>query len=148
MNNLIQVRVTGILIEDEQILLVKQKVSDSRAWSLPGGRLEQGETLESAIQRELHEETGLRTKVKKLLYVCDVPATVPSLIHITFLMERIDGNIVSPTNEFDKNPITEVKMVPISELVEYGFTEHFLKRVRNNFPESGNYMGSKANIGL
>ena len=42
MNNLLQVRVTGILIEDERILLVKQSVSAERGWSLPGGRVEQG----------------------------------------------------------------------------------------------------------
>ena len=148
MANLVQVRVTGILIEDGKILLVKQKVSDSRAWSLPGGRLEEGETLESAIERELQEETGLKTKVKKLLYVCDVPDANPSLIHITFLMIRIEGEIVLPTNEFDENPITDVKMIPIHELVEYGFTDHFMKRVQNYFPDSGNYMGRKRNIGL
>jgi ADP-ribose pyrophosphatase YjhB (NUDIX family) len=148
MTYLIQVRVTGILIEDGEILLVKQKVSDSRAWSLPGGRLEQGETLESAVERELKEETGLVTKVKKLLYVCDVPEANPSLIHITFLMKRYGGDIVLPTNEFDKNPITEVKMVPVNELVDYGFKDEFIKRVQNNFPESGNYMGRKISIGL
>lgn len=39
MNHLLQVRVTGILIEKENLLIVKQKVSD-RNWSLPGGRVE------------------------------------------------------------------------------------------------------------
>ncbi len=36
MSNLLQVRVTGILIEDEHILLVKQSVSAERGWSLRG----------------------------------------------------------------------------------------------------------------
>lgn len=35
MENVMQVRVTGILIEDEKVLLVKQKVAN-RNWSLPG----------------------------------------------------------------------------------------------------------------
>ena len=38
MENVTEVRVTGILIEDEKILLVKQKVAN-RNWSLPGGRV-------------------------------------------------------------------------------------------------------------
>lgn len=42
MKNVMQVRVTGILIEDEKVLLVKQKVAN-RNWSLPGGRAENGE---------------------------------------------------------------------------------------------------------
>jgi ADP-ribose pyrophosphatase YjhB (NUDIX family) len=48
MENVMQVRVTGILIEDEKVLLVKQRVAN-RNWSLPGGRVENGETLEEAM---------------------------------------------------------------------------------------------------
>ena len=62
------IRVTGVLIEDDEILVVKQKVSESRNWSLPGGRLERGETLEQALKREIKEETGLIVEVVKLLY--------------------------------------------------------------------------------
>lgn len=148
MNNLVQVRVTGILIEEGKILLVKQKVSNSRSWSLPGGRLEQGESLEKAIEREMLEETGLKTRAVKLLYVCDVPEAKPSLVHITFLMERMEGYIKLPSNEFDKNPITDVKLVPIIDLKKYGFSKQFTNRILSNFPSSGNYMGTKSNIGL
>ena len=118
--NIMQVRVTGILIEDEKVLLVKQKVAN-RDWSLPGGRVENGETLEEAMIREMREETGLEVKIKKLLYVCDKPDASPSLLHITFLLERIEGEITLPSNEFDRNPIHDVQMVPINELSYYGF---------------------------
>lgn len=148
MNDLLQVRVTGILIENEQILLVKQQVSNSRAWSLPGGRVEQGETLEASIVRELLEETGLHCKVVKLLYLCDVPQANPSLIHISFLMERLEGELTLPTNEFDKNPITDVRMVSFDQLCELGFSDTFVQILRNDFPESGTYKGLKSNIGL
>jgi len=37
-----QIRVTGILIENKKILLVKQKIEPNRAWSLPGGRVDAG----------------------------------------------------------------------------------------------------------
>ncbi|NOU94269.1 NUDIX domain-containing protein [Paenibacillus sp. LMG 31456] len=148
MNDLLQVRVTGILIENEQILLVKQQVSNSRAWSLPGGRVEQGETLEDSIVRELLEETGLHTRVVRLLYLCDVPQANPSLIHISFLMERMEGELTLPTNEFDKNPITDVRMVPFEQLGELGFSDTFVHILRHDFPESGTYKGLKSNIGL
>ena len=55
-NTMFQIRVTGVLIEDGKILLVKQRVSDERYWSLPGGRLEHSETIENALIREMGEE--------------------------------------------------------------------------------------------
>ena len=44
-----QVRVTGVLVEDGEILLVRQRLSERRSWSLPGGRLERGETLAQGL---------------------------------------------------------------------------------------------------
>ncbi|MBJ7987547.1 NUDIX hydrolase [Bacillus cereus] len=147
MENVMQVRVTGILIEDEKVLLVNQKVSN-RNWSLPGGRVENGETLEEAMIREMREETGLEVKIKKLLYVCDKPDTLPSLLHITFLLEKVEGEIILPSNEFDNNPIHDVQMVPIIELSQYGFSETFIKLVNEGFANAGSYQGLKRNIGL
>ena len=81
-----QVRVTGVLLEEGSLLLVKQRLSDNRGWSLPGGRLEQGETLGQGVCREIEEETGLQVRVQKLLYVCDVEQSQHSLLHVTFLL--------------------------------------------------------------
>ncbi len=39
------------------------------SWSLPGGRVEAGETLEHAVVREVLEETGLRVRVRAPLGV-------------------------------------------------------------------------------
>ena len=62
MNNLLQVRVTGILIEDERICWSNRAFRQNVAGF--GGRVER-ETLEEAMVREM-VETGLTTKVKKL----------------------------------------------------------------------------------
>lgn len=150
MNNniLFQIRVTGLLIENGKILLVNQKVSTTRSWSLPGGRLEQGETLEEGIIREMLEETGLNVKVEKLLYICEKPEAAPPLLHITFLLQRISGEITLPTNEFDENTIYDVKMVDINKLTQYGFSELFQNIAIEGFKNAGNYMGLKSAIGL
>ena len=147
MENVMQVRVTGILIEGEKVLLVKQKVA-SRNWSLPGGRVENGETLEEAMSREMREETGLEVKIKKLLYVCDKPDASLSLLHITFLLEKLTGEIMLPSNEFDHNPIHDVQMVPIKDLSQYGFSETFITLISEGFASAGSYQGLKQNIGL
>lgn len=54
--------VAALLRRADQVLLVQQQgPGDPEAsWMLPGGRVEQGETLLAALAREVHEETGLR----------------------------------------------------------------------------------------
>lgn len=142
-----QVRVTGILIENGELLIVKQKLSEKRLWSLPGGRLEQNETIGQAIIRGMMEETGLNVKILKLLYLCDVPGMRP-IIHLSFLLKKVNGEITMPSNEYDENPITDVRFVNINELGLYGFSQEFIQRIENGFPDAGNYVGSKNNIGL
>ena len=142
------IRVTGILIENGKILLVKQKVNDKRSWSLPGGKLERGETLEQGIIREMKEETGLDVEISKLLYICDVSATDNTLLHITFLLNRKNGELSLPSNVFETNPINDVKYISVNELTDLGFDNKFVDIINNNFPNSGNYIGDKSNIGL
>ena len=59
----IKVRATAVLIEGGEVLLVEQRVSNARCWSLPGGGLEPGETLEACLLREVKEETGCKAAI-------------------------------------------------------------------------------------
>jgi ADP-ribose pyrophosphatase YjhB (NUDIX family) len=63
--------VTGIVVENGRLLLLNQDTDSGRSWSLPGGKLENGETLARALVREMKEETGLDVEPGRLLYVCD-----------------------------------------------------------------------------
>ena len=142
------IRITGILIENNKILLVKQKLSDKRNWSLPGGRLERGETLSQGLIREMKEETGLDVEIVRMLYLCDVAASSNTILHITFLLKKTGGEVELQSNEFDENPIHDVKFVPISELEQYGFSGKFIQVINDGFLNAGNYVGDKTNIGL
>lgn len=141
-----QIRVTGVLIEDGQLLLVRQKVTAKRRWSLPGGRVEAGESLETAMIREMKEETGLDVAVEHLLYLAERPADC--LLHITFAIRRIGGDLQLPTNEFDGNRISDVRWVPIRELEDFGFSAKWRQIVETGFPGSPGYVGAKENVGL
>ena len=54
------------------MLLVRRRYEPlAGRWSLPGGTVEVGETLESAVIREMHEETGLNVRVGPVIEVFD-----------------------------------------------------------------------------
>ena len=52
--------VRAVVIDDEaQLLLVRFQFADGPLWAAPGGGIEDGESHEEAIRRELQEEVGL-----------------------------------------------------------------------------------------
>ncbi|ROO82775.1 mutator protein MutT [Actinocorallia herbida] len=143
------IRVTGILIENDEILLLDQDTDTSRTWSLPGGKVTPGETLTQALVRELKEETGLATAPGRLLYLCDhiqTPAT--HILHITFEVHRIGGTLGDIPPAPDTRPIRQVKMVELTDLPSLGFTPLFTALAQSGFPDAGSYMGPKSAIGL
>src|SRR5580692_5437219 len=59
-----------IVRSDACVLLVRRgRPPLAGSWSLPGGRVEPGETLEQSVVREVREETGLRVHARAPLGV-------------------------------------------------------------------------------
>jgi 8-oxo-dGTP diphosphatase len=64
------VGVGGVVIDEMRALLIRRAGPPLEGqWSIPGGMLEVGETLEQGVVRELAEETGLTVKVIELIEV-------------------------------------------------------------------------------
>ena len=62
--------VGALIFHDDCVLLVERAKEPLKGyWSLPGGVVEVGETLEQAIRREVREETGLEIEIVEILEV-------------------------------------------------------------------------------
>ncbi len=66
------VGVGGVIVDGDHVVLIKRKYEPlALRWSIPGGTLEVGESLETGVARELVEETGLIVRVGPVIEVFD-----------------------------------------------------------------------------
>jgi len=84
----------GAVIQNNKILLIKRKNEPFKGkWALPGGFIEYGERVEDAVLREISEETGLKTKIKKIIGIYSDPNRDPRghIVTIVYLLDIING---------------------------------------------------------
>ncbi|MEZ5237028.1 MAG: NUDIX hydrolase [Acidimicrobiia bacterium] len=63
-----EIAVGGVVVDDDALLLIRRATEPAAGrWSLPGGRVEWGETMAHALVRELLEETGIECVVGELI---------------------------------------------------------------------------------
>jgi 8-oxo-dGTP diphosphatase len=143
------VGVGGVVIERGRALLIRRGSEPLRGeWSIPGGTLELGESLERGVARELLEETGLEVRVLELIEVfdrvyegdegddgADGAAVGPlqkrgpkyHFVIADYLCERIGGEAVAGSD------VTDVAFAREEELDGYGLTETATRILRKAF---------------
>jgi mutator protein MutT len=66
------VGVGAVIVDEGSVVLVRRGSEPLKGeWSLPGGAVEVGETLEACVVREMREETGLDVEVGPVIEVFD-----------------------------------------------------------------------------
>lgn len=99
----------------EQVLLVKRR--DLPVWVLPGGGIDDGESPEQAVVREVFEETGLQVKVIRQAAEYLPINRWTGLTHI-FLCQRLEGAISIGAES------REVAYFPMTQLPDSLFCYH------------------------
>lgn len=90
MGDLAKKRVTarGVVVDNGRVLLMERWNTGQHYFSIPGGGVEPGETLEVAAQREIEEEAGIRVKIDRKIYEVDMEDSV----HHIYLCRFISGS--------------------------------------------------------
>ncbi|MFM2061031.1 MAG: hypothetical protein RLZZ507_701 [Cyanobacteriota bacterium] len=105
------------ILPDGRIVLIRR--SDDGCWSLPGGMVDWGEDISSAVRRELMEETGLELlKIRRLVGVYSAPDRDPRIHSICIVVEaevqgemKVQDNLeVLEIQAFDPSSLPQPKM--------------------------------------
>ena len=112
------IRVTAAIIESENKILIAQRNATDNLfgglWEFPGGKIEDGETPEECMARELKEELEIEVEVGTL--ITSNKHRYPNGIFelLVYKVEHISGNFV--LNDHD-----EVKWITIDEMSKFDF---------------------------
>jgi 8-oxo-dGTP diphosphatase len=123
-----QLRVAGIIVRQNQILLVEHRKRGQRYWVLPGGRLEGEETLDAALRRELKEELGLDVRVGPLVIVCETLAPDRHVVNLIFQAEI--GERAEPTLDPRDPVLAGWQWVSVDQLPRLDFRPPIADAVR------------------
>ena len=128
------VGVGGVVIYNGRALLIRRGSPPLRGhWSIPGGTLDLGETIQEGIRRELKEETGIDVRVLELIEVFDRIFRDASgkvqfhFVIVDYLCEFAGGETRAGSD------VTDTAWVREEELQKYSLTEAATRVVRKAF---------------
>jgi 8-oxo-dGTP diphosphatase len=114
----------GAVIRDEtgRLLMILRGHDPGRGlWSIPGGRIEPGETAEEAVVREVREETGLEVRCGPLLGTAELPGLAGAVVDIRdYRAYPIAGSAAAPTAGDDAADVRWVSEAEAASMDERG----------------------------
>ena len=120
----------GLVFRGDEVLMVKRGgPPHQRRWSVPGGSVEEGETVDAAVAREVLEETGVRVSPVKVVLVHDLierDAKGQVRFHYAIadiLCEYVEGDPMPGSDAVN------ARWIPVRELHEYDVSEGALEAI-------------------
>ncbi len=94
-------RASAVIVKDHRILLMHRTKPDRDYFVLPGGTVEDGETIEEAVVREAREETGLGVEITEKLG--EIYDGRNEKMHHLFRVKILGGKLELGSPEKDRN---------------------------------------------
>lgn len=139
------VGVGAVIIQEAKVVLVKRRFEPlAGQWSLPGGRLELGETLEAGLAREMLEETGLAVQVGPVVDVFDRILLDPErrvryhYVLIDYLCRPVGGALTHGSD------VAAAELVDPSHLARFRLTPKATSVIEKALVLVGSYQWEKA----
>ena len=138
-----RIRVAGITIQGDEILLIEHTKKDKKYWLVPGGGVDWGESTEQALIREYKEETNLDIEVIDFLFFSEAisPDKNKHVINLYFLV--IVKNDSEPMKIGDESNLSDLRYVSKEEIKDiklYPNIKEQLLKILNN-EQMSSYLG-------
>jgi 8-oxo-dGTP diphosphatase len=119
--------VGAVVVDDGRLLMVRRgSPPQSGRWSLPGGRVEHGETLAQALEREVQEETGLETRCGRFVGWVERIGAGHHFVILDFTVEVTGGALHAGEDAAEAAwvPLHAVPALPLVDGLESFLREH------------------------
>ena len=139
-----KIRPAIILVENDKIMLMRYSYSGKTVYQFPGGNMEDVETLEQTLARELMEELNLPVSVKKLMISAQVINQKKQQATLHCLFEGSIINSAKPVINPKQTSALEVVWMETSQLDQlnlYPSVGIKLKEILSNSASGTHYLG-------
>ncbi len=115
---------SAAIFRDGRILIAERGSGPRKGyWSLPGGKIEPGETAMAAATREILEETGLQVTIKGLVDVHNVIGTDASGLLTHHYIICVYFGVCGPGEPRAATDISDARFIALHELNQYLMTD-------------------------
>jgi mutator protein MutT len=111
--------VGAVAIDDGRLLLVRRRNDPGQGtWSVPGGRVEAGETVQEAVVRELAEETGIEGVCMGLIGVAERIGDDHHFVILDYSVE-----VLAPAPPAAGSDAADARWVPLAQVGDYDLVD-------------------------
>ena len=119
----IRVAAKALIIKDDKVLILQRKRPSPDAkieWDIPGGGIEQGESFEQALHRELKEEVNVNGEIFDIIRAWNCLDENKMRYGVTFAVHYISGNILLSEEHEDYHwmPISQIASSDVAKWIK------------------------------